>query len=197
MLFFVLLRSATFFFMEDFEIVFRKYYQRLFQYAMKFVGVEDDAHNAVQDIFTAVYEKRLFDKPESHLKPYLFNSVRNRCINYLKHQKIVSIHQSQVVLSLKELELDYYGSAEKSLIESETYMEIHAAIEDLSEEQREVIILSRFDGLKNKEIAEKLDVPIRTVETRIYRALAALRKKLSPKTFFVLFHRLLKLEIPV
>ena len=174
--------------MGNFEIVFRKYYQRLFQYAMKFVGTEDDAHNAVQDIFTSVYEKHLFDKPDGHLKPYLFNAVRNRCINYMKHQKIVTLHQSQAARSLKEMELDYYGSAEKSLIETETFREIHAAINDLSEEQREVIILSRFEGLKNKEIAEKLQVPVRTVETRIFRALAALRKKLTTQTFFVLLH---------
>ena len=183
--------------MEDFEIVFRKYYQRLFQYAMKYIGNEDDAHNTVQDIFTAVYEKHLFVKPESFLKPYLFTAVRNRCINYLKHQKIVTLHQSQAARSLKELELDYYGSAEKSLIETETFREIHAAIDELSEEQREAIILSRFEGLKNKEIAEKLNISVRTVETRIYRALAELRKRLLPKTFFILFHRLLRFHIPV
>lgn len=183
--------------MEDFEVIFRKYYQRLFQYAMKFMGSPDEAHNALQDIFIVVYEKHLFHKPESQLKPYLFNAVRNRCINYLKHQKIVNLHQSKIAHQLKELELDYFTSAEKSLIETEIYSEIHAAIDELSEEQREVIILSRFEGLKNQEIAERLDVPIRTIETRIYRALANLRRKLSPKTFFILFYHLFRPNIRV
>jgi RNA polymerase sigma-70 factor, ECF subfamily len=174
--------------MSGFDTIFRKYYQQLFLYAMKFVDSEDDAHNIVQDIFTAVFEKRIFEQPESYLKPYLFNSIRNSCINFLKHEKVVNRHFVKAVRELKEMELKYFESSEKSLIEKETYKKIHAAIEELTEEQREVIHLSRFEGLKNKEIAEKLNVPVRTVETRIFRALAALRKKLTTQTFFVLLH---------
>lgn len=174
--------------MSDFDTIFRKYYRQLFHYAMKFIDSEDDAHNIVQDIFTAVFEKRIFGQPESYLKPYLFNAIRNNCINHLKHKKIVNRHITRAVREIAEMELKYYETSEKSLIEKETYQKIHAAIDELSDEQREVILLSRFEGLKNKEIAEKLNVPVRTVETRIFRALAALRKKLTTQTFFVLLH---------
>ena len=174
--------------MPDFDAIFRTYYQQMFRYARKFVDSEDHAHNIVQDIFTTVYEKNIYQKSIEILKPYLFNAVRNGCLNHIKHEKVVRRHHSEVSLRLREDEIRYYESTEKSLIEKETYQKIHAAIEELPETQREVILLSRFEGLKNKEIAEKLQIPVRTVETRIFRALAALREKLNAQTYFIFLH---------
>jgi RNA polymerase sigma-70 factor (ECF subfamily) len=78
-------------------------------------------------------------------------------------------------MELCEMEIAYY-SGEKSLIESETSVSLQKAIDLLSEEYREVIILSRYEGLRNREIAEKLDIPLRTVETRLFRAISKLRE---------------------
>lgn len=172
--------------MEDFETIFREYYRQLFQYALKFIDTEDDAHNIIQDIFMTVYEKKLHQKTKNHLKPYLFNAVRNSCLNYLKHKKVVDRHLSDVAFRLKELELRDYSGSEQSLIEKETFETIHQAIDSLPELQKEVILLSRFEGLKNQEIANKLEVPVRTIETRIFRALSNLRQKLTGKAFLIL-----------
>lgn len=172
--------------MEEFETIFRKHYRPLFQYALKFIDMEDDAHNIIQDIFMTVYEKKLHQKNKNHLKPYLFNAVRNSCLNFLKHKKVVNRHLAEVSFRLKEMELRDYGGSEQSLIEKETFETIHQAIGSLPELQREVILLSRFEGLKNQEIANKLNVPVRTIETRIFRALSNLRQKLTGKTFLIL-----------
>jgi RNA polymerase sigma-70 factor (family 1) len=176
--------------MPDFDAIFRTYYQQLFRYALKFVDSEDDAHNILQDIFTKVYEKKSYHKPAEVLKSYLFNTVRNSCLNHIKHEKVVNRHRSEATYLLKETEIHFYESSEKSLIEKETFRKIHTAINELPEAQREVILLSRFDGLKNKEIAEKLQIPIRTVETRIFRALAALREKLTTQTYFLFMNHI-------
>jgi RNA polymerase sigma-70 factor (ECF subfamily) len=176
--------------MQEFDAIFRNHYRPLYLYALKFIGNDDDAHNIVQDIFMAVFEKKLYHKKDDHLKSYLFNAVRNSCFNYLKHQKAVNRHASTAIIELKEAELRFFENSEKSLIERETFEKIHDAIRKLPEEQRMVIILSRFEGLRNREIAEKLNVPVRTVETRIYRALENLRKKLTSHTFFILLNYL-------
>jgi RNA polymerase sigma-70 factor, ECF subfamily len=172
--------------MSEFDILFRKYYHRLFCYAMKFVENEGDAHNMVQDIFTGIFEKQIFVQQEGYIKAYLYNGIRNSCLNHIKHQKVINRHLSHSAIELKETELTAYLSTEKSMIEEETFMKIHQAIEELSPSQKEVLLLSRFEGMKSREIAEKLQIPVRTVETRIFRALSALRKKLSPNNLFML-----------
>lgn len=174
--------------MQEFDAIFRDLYRPLYLYALKFIDLDEDANNIVQDIFMTVYEKKLYHKKHDHLKSYLFNAVRNSCFNHLKHQKTVIRHASSAAIELKEAELRFFETIEKSLIEKETFAEIHDAITKLPAEQREVILLSRFEGLRNREIAEKLNIPVRTVETRIYRALENLRKKLTSQTFFILLN---------
>jgi RNA polymerase sigma-70 factor (ECF subfamily) len=74
------------------------------------------------------------------------------------------------------------------LIEQENLKQINDSIDLLPDIYREIIFLSRFEGLKNQEIAEKLNIPIRTVETRIFRALSTLKDKMLQKTFFILLY---------
>ena len=174
--------------MLEFDRIFRKYHTSLFIYARKFVEDEDAALDLVQDVFALVWEKKKLSLDHEHLKAYLFNSVRNTCLNYLKHQQVVQKHQHNQRLWLAELELNHSKSAEKSLIEKENLEKIYRAINSLSDIHREVIELSRFEGLKNKEIAEKLNIPVRTVETRLFRALSALKEKLSEKLFHILLN---------
>jgi RNA polymerase sigma-70 factor (ECF subfamily) len=95
-------------------------------------------------------------------------------------------------LSLQLNELDFYKSGETSLIENEDLEKIYAAIDSLPENYKEIIELSRFEGLKNKEIAERLQIPLRTVETRLFRALSGLRKILTEKQILVLMNLILQ-----
>ncbi|MGQ8338684.1 RNA polymerase sigma-70 factor [Sunxiuqinia sp. A32] len=174
--------------MSDFDSIFKKYYHALVLYAIKFVGDENIAADLVQDVFALVWEKRKLNMEQEHQKAYLFNATRNTCLNYLRHQKVVHDHQQQQISTLVDLELKHYESAEKSMIEKENLQKIQEAINSLSDIHREVIELSRFEGLKNKEIAQKLNIPLRTVETRLFRALASLRKKLSQKLIHIFFN---------
>lgn len=168
--------------MFDFDQIFRKYHTPLFMYAMKFVDDKDVALDLVQDVFTILWEKKKSDFEDEHLKAYLFNAVRNACLNFHKHSKVVQKHQ---LYSIAEMEINHYSDGERSLIEKESLEKIHQAINSLSDIHQEIIALSRFDGLKNKEIAERLNIPIRTVETRLFRALSTLREKLSEKSFHI------------
>ena len=174
--------------MTKFDVLYRKFHRQLLLYTLKFVESENDALDIVQNIFVAVWEKRKYEQNEEAFKAYLFGAVKNSCLNYLKHQKIVKKFENETSLHLKEIEAFYYHSGEKSLIEKENLDEITSAIESLSGIYTEVIRLSRIEGLKNQEIAELLNIPVRTVETRIFRALSLLKEKISGKSFLIFLY---------
>ena len=175
--------------MTDFDQIFLKYHHPLFLYTLKFIENEDEALDMVQDVFISVWEKGQYHISDEQVKAYLFTAVKNSCLNYIKHQKVVRTFEHQTALQLKEIEAAYYQSGESSLIEKESLQKIDDAIDSLTDVYKEVIILSRFEGLKNKEIAERLNIPVRTVETRIFRAIAMLREKLPVRLLFLLLFR--------
>lgn len=172
--------------MIEFDSLFRKYHRRLLLYTLKFVERESDALDIVQNVFVAVWENEKYKQNEDIVLSYLFNAVKNSCLNYLKHQKIVQKFENETLIQLLEMEAGHYQSGEKSLIERENLKQINDAIDSLPDIYREIIVLSRFEGLKNSEIADQLNLPIRTVETRVFRALSALKEKISQKSFFIL-----------
>lgn len=174
--------------MIEFDILFRKYHQRLFLFTLKFVESESDALDIVQNVFVAIWANGKYRQNEELVQAYLFSAVKKSCLNYLKHQKVVKKFENEASAQLKEMEALHFQSGEKSLIESENLKQINDAIDSLSDIYREVIVLSRFEGLKNSEIAERLNLPLRTVETRVFRALSALKEKISEKSFFILLY---------
>ena len=174
--------------MNDFDSLFRKYHRRLLLYSLKYVERESDALDIVQNIFVAIWENGKYKQDEKLVNAYLFSSVKNGCLNYLKHQKIVKKFQNETSIQLLEMEDVHYQSGERSLIEQENLKQISDAIDSLPDIYKEIILLSRFEGLKNHEIAEKLNIPVRTVETRIFRALSTLKEKMLQKSFFILLY---------
>ncbi len=173
--------------MTDFDNLFLKYHQPLFLYTLKFIEDEAEALDLVQDIFIAVWEKRKYLDADDQVKAYLFSSVKNSCLNYIKHKKVVKTFEHHAALQLKEMEAAYYKSGETSLIEKEIFQKISSAVNSLPDIYKEIVILSRYEGLKNKEIAVRLNISVRTVETRIFRAIAQLKEKLSVQSLLLLF----------
>ena len=161
--------------MNKFDNVFNKYYHLLLKYGLKFISDEDHVRDILQEVFLEVWKNEKYKYEESHLKSYLFNSVRNRCLNHLRHDAVIKKHTDQENFMIRMSEFDYFQSGGKSLIEYEEIETVIHAIDSLSPHSKEVIQMSRFEELRNVEIAEKLSIPIRTVETRLFRALSKLR----------------------
>ena len=179
--------------MTDFDNLFLKYHHQLFRFTLKFIEDESEALDLVQDIFVEVWERGQYKEIDANVKAYLFTGVKNRCLNYIKHQKVVKKFEHHAALELKEMEAAYYLSGEQSYIEKEEIQNIDNAIDSLSDIYKEVIILSKIEGLKNKEIAERLQIPVRTVETRIFRAIALLKEKISIQSLLLFFiHKKIK-----
>jgi RNA polymerase sigma-70 factor (ECF subfamily) len=174
--------------MTDFDSYFLKYHTALLLFTRKFIEDEQQALDLVQEVFMKFWEKGDVSQKEVQVKSFLFSSAKNSCLNYLKHQNVVRKFEQQYAFRLKELEASYYLSGEKSLIEQESLKQIELAIDSLGDIYKEVIFLSRIEGLKNSEISENLHIPVRTVETRIFRALALLKEKISSKTILILLN---------
>ena len=171
----------------DFDSAFKKYHHRLFLFALKFVEHEGDALDIVQNVFLSVWENDKIRLEERMVQAYLFNAVKNCCLNHIKHRKVVRKFEQDFAKELKEVDLDQYRKGERSIMEDEDLQQLSTAVDSLKQRYKEVIVLSRYEGLKNQEIASQLNIPVRTVETRIYRALTSLKEKLSSRSFVVLF----------
>jgi RNA polymerase sigma-70 factor, ECF subfamily len=164
---------------ENFELIFKKYFKRLCLYAYKFVEDESIAQDIVQDVFLNLWDRQEIIEIEIVLRAYLFRSVYNRCLNHLGHKKVADKHHQIINRELKNIEVEYYGSSENhehSLFELE--MKIEKAVESLPPQCRNVFEMSRFKGMKNREIADELNISVKVVEKHITKALIILRENL-------------------
>ncbi len=163
-----------------FEVVFKLYYPRLVYFAKEFVP-DSEAKNLVQDAFISMWDKKPQFINESQLQSYLYTNVKNNCLMYLRHEKVKKKYRSEAVLQKQN---QIYTEALSGLDTSTvTFQEIETIIEktllELPERCREVFILSRMEGKKNKEVAEVLDISVKAVEAQITKALKTLRISLK------------------
>ena len=167
---------------KAFEMLYNEQYTSLCHFAQRFVFDLDTAREIVQDVFVRIWEKRTSLPVEISLKTYLYTSVRNKCLDYLKHLNVEYEFEKKRIKEILEPGSNSYNTIDHpldGLITKELENAIKEAIEDLPEKCREIFELSRFKGLKYREIAEELSISVKTVETQMSRAIEALKKKLS------------------
>jgi len=165
---------------KAFEMLFHKYYGHLCLFATKIIKDDASAEEIVQDLFVKLWEKREQLSIETSLKNYLFRSVKNLCLNYIQHNKTKIVHAQSV---LSEMESNF--SDDNNYPEIDLAFKIEESINSLPGKRREIFRLSRQEGLKYHEIAEKLNISIKTVETQMSLAIKTLRDKLRKyNTFF-------------
>jgi len=158
-----------------YKSLFLKYYSQLVVFARKVVLDDDLSRELVQDVFVSFYEKRNDLNIHTSLKAHLYQSVRNRCLNQLKHSQIRRDHHASMYLDKKNEE----AFVEDKLQQTELEYKIHSIIKTLPEQCRRIFEKSRFEGITNQEIADELNLSKRTVETQISKALKILRKNLA------------------
>ncbi len=167
---------------KAFEILFHYYYNYLCLYASKILNNNDEAEEIVQDFFVRLWEKREQVNIESSVKNYFFRSIKNLCINSIQHDKIKAKHAQKVIS-----ESETNTSGEEYFVDFDLIQKIEESVEALPKKRREIFRLSREEGLKYREIAEKLNVSIKTVETQMTLAIRTLREKLKKYTAFFMF----------
>ena len=158
-----------------FEMIFKTYYQPLCNYAYSFVHDRDEAEEIVQTTFLSVWEEKHNLAIHTGVKPYLYAMVRNAALNVLKHEKIKQQHAT-VELAVAERSTE---SVTRTVIASELEDHIYKALNKLPEQCRLVFKLSRFEELKYAEIAEQLNISVKTVENQMGKALKIMREQLK------------------
>lgn len=156
---------------EAFNQAFDLYYARLCYFADKLLHDFDLSRSVVQQIFVDLWIKR--EKlMVSSLQSYLYQSVRNSALDVLKHKKVESRY-------LSSLELNEPNEMNDLIEDAELADRISRAIQNLPERCREIFVMCRFEDLKYAEVADKLNISVKTVEMQIGIALKKLRKELS------------------
>lgn len=159
----------------DFETLFKTHYSLLCSYANGFLKDVDASEEVVQEVMFRIWTGRESLIIETSMQSYLFRAVRNGCMNVIKHQGIRDNYRA-----FREKErIEFQRSQEDEMIVTELEQKIREAIDKLPSERRKVFILSRYDGLTYGQIAEKLDISVKTVENQMGKALKSLRVELS------------------
>jgi len=159
---------------SSYEKLFRDYYRPLSVFAVKYVSDLDLAREIVQNLFVHLYENRASLIITTSVESYLYQSVRNRCLNQIKQWKKQKEH-----LEKFKLEQNPAENLDTLIREHELEHAIFKVIDSLPPQRQSIFIMSRVNGLSNSEIAEKLNISKRTVETHISNSLKVLREKLG------------------
>jgi RNA polymerase sigma-70 factor (ECF subfamily) len=162
---------------QAFELLFRRYYVRLCGFANKFLANSSESEEIVQEVFLSIWKKKDQLKFDDQIRPYLFKSVQNLCYNFLEHKKVVNSYYSVIELVYKNQSNDF--NTYESVLYSEFQQRVEQGINSLPEQCRLIFNLSRQEGLKYAEIAERLGISVKTVETQMSRALSKLKVELK------------------
>lgn len=158
-----------------FEEIYIAYFGLLVNYAYKYLDRYEDCKEIVQDVFIKFWDNCDQLADNTSIKGYLYRSVQNTCLNHLKRGKVQDQY-IQYVINRMQSEVD------EQLIEEENnaIMErILAEINNLPPRCGEIFRLSRFEGLQYQEIADHLDLSVKTVEVQMGKALKQLRQRLE------------------
>ena len=165
----------------NFDNLYRIYFPRLYAFALKIIGDDSHAKDLVQNVFVKFWENENALQNEN-LEAFLFKAVRNGSLNYIRHLKVVdNLKQRSKEHYLGE-ELYYIDMVRDEpvvLIEEELKQQIIDVMEQLPPKCKEVFKLSRIDELKNKEIADKLGLSLKSVEKHMSKAIAFYRKRIT------------------
>jgi RNA polymerase sigma-70 factor (ECF subfamily) len=159
----------------QFELLFRSSYVSLVRYAKTLIKDHDTAEEIVQDLFFRLWKDKEKLNIESSLNGYLFRSVHNKCLHYIEHSRVVERHAEDI----SNRHTESQESPSDILNYKELQEKVARILERLPERCGKIFTMSRFEGLKYAEIAEKLSVSVKTVEANMGRALKEFRKELS------------------
>lgn len=169
------------------EHLFRAHYRALCLCALHYVGDVSTAEDIVMDSFVRLYERSTDSAPVLCTKSYLFQMVRNASIDFLRRKASESAPEAALPLDAIASVADTSAEDEQALQErSEREARLWAAIDSLPKGCRSVLLMSKRDGLKNREIAESLGVSLKTVEAQLTKAYATLRGK-AREIYMLLF----------
>jgi len=165
---------------KAFEQVYLEFYDVLFHLSLQYLQEETLAEEVVQDAFMKLWEARKKLKDDSNIKNYLYTITKNNCLSHLRKEQVIQNNTKDFRYLEMQFNYEALTSLPDNYIQFEELKEkIEQAIDVLPDEIKEVFIMNRFEELKYREIAEKLDLSVKTIEARMSKALVVLRKELK------------------
>jgi RNA polymerase sigma-70 factor, ECF subfamily len=171
----------------EFETLFKAHFRELHAYAYSLVNNWDNAEELVQSLFLKLWERNDWAGIHTSVKSYLYKSVYHESLNLMRREKV---HLRYQALTAPIME-DQTGDAAEKLKLSEVEIHLAKALNKLPEKCRAIFHLSRFEELKYQQIANQLNISIKTVETHMVKALKILRKEMAeflPATLFIILN---------
>lgn len=165
---------------KAFEALYKSFFSMLCLFSYRYVKKAEIAEEIVQDVFFHIWEKRSQFELTTSFKSYLYKSVHNNSLKHLRHQKIVMAYENSTTFSGSEK-----ITGQNLLEEAEVYQILHGVIDELPERTRDIFQLNRFKGLKYQEIADYLQISVKTVEAHMSSVLKILRARLKDYGSFI------------
>jgi RNA polymerase sigma-70 factor (ECF subfamily) len=157
------------------EEIFKTHYLQLCNYAYIFLKDTDESEDVVQGVFYQLWKKKDSTEITTSLKSYLFTAVRNNCLKKVSHLKIRNQYKENVI----HWDDKSSNNTMDKVMGRELEEQINNAIENLPQQCRLIFTLSRQSGFKYAEIAQHLEISVKTVENQMGKALKVLREKLK------------------
>ena len=169
---------------RKFEQFFILTFPKVKAFAWKILHSEEDAEDIAQDIFVKLWDNpEIWEKKETW-DSYIYTMARNQIYNFLKHQSVELNYQEKLSQeNSPSYEFDMYDK----LYAKELQLLIKLTLDNMPEQRRKVFSMSRQRGMSNQEIADNLQLSVRTVERHIYLALQELKKVILIAFFFCFY----------
>ena len=164
---------------KQFGMIFTEYYSVVKYFAFMLLKSEEDAEDIAQDVFTKLWTQPEIWTKVPNLKPYVYTLTKSTTLNFIKHKKIELAYQEKVIEKSLIEELSQTEDPLNAIYYKEVKLIIQLTLDRLPEQRRKIFEMSRFENMSNNEIAEKLNLPLGTVKSRIFFTRQKLREELK------------------
>lgn len=166
---------------KQFEQLFKSYYSLLCNYASQFLEQKEDAEEVVQELFFQLWKKRKELQIHTSFRAYLYRATYTGCMDKIRKEKVRNSYKE------KQMKFQKNEYEEHALEASEIDQIILDTLSKLPENVKKVFKMSRFEGMKHREIAEQLSISVKTVEANMGKALKLFRNNLKDYVGLLLF----------
>ncbi len=163
-----------------FDEIFRAWYAPLVRFAARLIGDRARAEEIAQDVFLSLWQQRAVLHAHTSPQAWLFRATRNRALNVVRHDRVVTRAEGALSTTLPAGEHDSTLAVDDAVAEAEMHAAIAAVVATLPPRCRQVFLLSRMQGLPHAQIGTQLGIGQKAVEAHITRAMRQLRAALAP-----------------
>lgn len=160
-----------------FRALFDRHYERMYRVALYFVQNEDLAKEVTLDVLASIWEKRKTMIIPDDFRHYSFVMVRNAAINIIKKES--ALEGNVPITNVSSVDAGFSISPEELLEQSELFETYERLVSELPERCREVYMMVKEDGRSYADVAQELNISVKTVDAQLQKALSFLRQNLS------------------